>query len=202
LTGLSWHDLLQRLRSDVELRAHPDRAEEVDNEAWKEVQLRIRGYAERILGERHGLSSADLDDLTQVVLLKLQSLAIIERLQSLQFPTGYLVVMLRNSANDLARRRSVERDVAPLMVQEPSLPEEEIQERQERQRRALWLDEELRRLPEADRRLLAMRFWEGKRINEIAGTLGLPYSRVAVRLFRLLRKLESRSGTALRRDRM
>ena len=49
----------------------------------------------------------------------------------------------------------------------------------------------LRALSPSERRLLKMRFWDNLTVAQIADVLGEPYSRVAVRLFRLIQRLKN-----------
>jgi RNA polymerase sigma factor (sigma-70 family) len=193
LANLSWSDLLERLRVDL---APPGARSGVrDEEAWREVRSRIRYYAERVLAERSNIHPEDVEDIVQAVLLKLQLPQNLERLRAARFYLGYLVVMIRNAANDLSRRRSVERDSLALFERAISQADE-IHEPLERRQARLWLARELRLLRPDERELLVLRFGQGMQIAKIAQKLQLPYSRVAVRLFRLLRKLESRSRAA------
>jgi RNA polymerase sigma factor (sigma-70 family) len=166
-----------------------------DDEAWRETRTSIRQYAERILSERQAVHREDLDDVVQAVLLKLQSLRTLDRLQAARSPLGYLVVMIRNAANDMARRRTVELESSVFLEQAIS-GLEEIHGPLEKQQARGWLAREIRLLKPTEQALLFMRFWQGLQISQIAEKMGVPYSRVAVRLFRLLRKLEGRSREA------
>jgi RNA polymerase sigma factor (sigma-70 family) len=131
-----------------------------------------------------------MEDVVQAVLLKLQSPHVLEQIRLAEFKMGYMIVMIRNTAHDLARRRIVERDALQRLGQhfvealEPPTPEEPNREDR--------LAEQLSRLSSEDRELLTFRFWSGLRIGEIAARRKESYSAVAVRLFRLLRRLEER----------
>jgi RNA polymerase sigma factor (sigma-70 family) len=188
--SLTWSDLLARLRADLESRTGSPGG--TDDEVWRESRARIRGYAERVLAERPSIQPEDVDDIVQVVLLKLQLPRTLERLHAARSPLGYLVVMIRNAANDLARRRSAELESSTLLEHAIS-GLEEIHWPLEKQQARGWLAREIHRLKPAERALLYMRFWKGLQISRIAEEMDMPYSRVAVRLFRLIRKLESRS---------
>jgi RNA polymerase sigma factor (sigma-70 family) len=189
----SWSDLLACLQIDLEARTVSLDAS--SDECWREVRSRIRQYAERILAERHPFHAEEVDDVVQAVLLKLQIPRTLARLQAAQTPLGYLVVMIRNAANDLMRRRWVEHESSAFLDLAIS-GLEEIHGPLEKRQDLGWLAREIQLLKPAERGLLYMRFWKGLRISQIAETMGLPYSRVAVRLFRLLRKLEGRSPGA------
>jgi len=171
-----------------------------DDGFWREVRNRLRQYAERVLSERPSIHPEDIDDIVQAVLLKLQSPQTLARLQAAQAPLGYLVVMIRNAANDMARRRSLEMESSAFLEQAIS-GLEEIHGPLEQQQARGWLAREIRLLKPDEQALLYMRFWQGFQIAQIAQKMGVPYSRIAVRLFRLLRKLEGRyraAGPALR----
>lgn len=193
ISSLPWPDLLGRLLRDLESRI--DAPGVSGDELWRELRARVRECAERVLAERHSLHLEDIDDIVQAVLLKLQLPRTLARLQAAQSPLGYLVVMIRNAANDLARRSWVELESSTFLEQAIS-GLEEIHGPLEKQQARGWLAREIQLLKPAERALLYMRFWQGLRIVQIAEKLGVPYSRVAVRLFRLLRKLEGRGATA------
>jgi|SRR5215213_1080217 len=195
---LLWSDLLARLQADLEARAGS--LDVSDDEVWQESRKRIRQYAQRVLAERHSIHPEDVDDIVQAVLLKLQLPRTLERLHAARSPLGYLVVMIRNAANDMARRRTVELESSAFLEQAIS-GLEEIHGPLEMQQAREWLAGEIRLLKPGERALIYMRFWQGFQISQIAEKMGVPYSRVAVRLFRLMRKLEGRSretGASLR----
>lgn len=192
---LPWPDLLGRLLTDLESRGGAPGVS--GDELWRELRKRVRECADRVLSERQSIRSEDIDDIVQAVLLKLQLPRTLARLQSVGSPLGYLVVMIRNSANDLARRGWVELESSASLEQAIS-GLEEIHGPLEKQQARGWLAREIRRLKPAERALLYMRFWQGLRIAQIADLMGVPYSRIAVRLFRLLRKLEGRGAARTR----
>jgi RNA polymerase sigma factor (sigma-70 family) len=190
---LPWPDLLGLLLRDLESRGEAPGMS--GDELWRELRTRVRECAERVLSERHSIHAEDIDDIVQAVLLKLQLPRTLARLQAAKSPLGYLVVMIRNAANDLARRSWVELESSAFLEQAISGLEEIHGPLEEQQARG-WLAREIQLLKPAERALLYMRFWRGLRIVQIAEKLGVPYSRVAVRLFRLLRKLEGRGAAA------
>jgi RNA polymerase sigma-70 factor (ECF subfamily) len=128
-----------------------------------------------------------LDDLVQTVLLKLQSRETLRRVRAARAPLGYLTTMLRSALVDQVRRNArnpvgLEEDYVDLETRSPLAQVERNQE-------AHRLRAAVRRVPAADRLLLEMRFWDGLSLGEIAEQMRLPYSTVAVRLFRILRRL-------------
>jgi RNA polymerase sigma factor (sigma-70 family) len=186
LDAEDWTQIFQRLEAEVRSRSDAPFASERDD-LWQKVGDRVHGIAARILRE---LPREDLQDVVQAVLLKLQSPQVLDQVLSARFKMGYVVVIVRNTARDLARRRLQERDALQQLGQhfveflEPAALEEGSPSDR--------LGEELARLSSDERKLLALRFWRGLRIGEIAEHRGESYSAVAVRLFRLLRRLESR----------
>jgi RNA polymerase sigma factor (sigma-70 family) len=199
LSALPWPELLRRLQGDFKARESSSSTR--DESAWSEVRRRIREYAEQTLAGRWAAYDVDVEDIVQSVLLKLQDPQVLVRLQAVKFHAGYFVVMVRNAAADSARRRKLELESAATLeraVVESGQVYQHLIHRQDWQ----VLLRELGRLTPSEKSLIHMRFWQDLRISEIAGALELPYSRVAVRLFRLLRKLERRMVAADPRDPM
>lgn len=182
-----WSHLLELLEAEVRSRFDPF-PDLSSNELWREVRDRVRGIAERILSD---LPREDTEDVVQAVLLKLQSPHVLDQVRAARFTMGYVVVMIRNMAHDLARRRTMERE-ALLRLGKHFIESSIGLELEEEPNREDRLREELLRLSPEERTLLTLRFWEGLRINEIAALRKEAYSAVAVRLFRLLRRLEDR----------
>jgi RNA polymerase sigma-70 factor (ECF subfamily) len=131
----------------------------------------------------------DTDDVVQTVLLKLQSPDALRRMRASGSPGGYATVMVRNAAVDAIRRRAT---AAP-QGEPPTTFEAPDEALDARARQAAVVDL-LDSLAASDRLLLRLRFWEDLSIADIAGRLGMPYSTIAVRLFRLLRRLRSQMG--------
>jgi RNA polymerase sigma factor (sigma-70 family) len=181
-----WAHLLVLLDAEVRSRSASHLVLDQD-EIWLEVSRRVRGIAERILSE---LPREDLEDVIQAVLLKLQSLHVIEQVRAARFPMGYVMVMIRNTAHDLARQQVTERDALQRLGKHfvESFVSQALEEPAPEDR----LSMELFRLSDEEREILRLRFWEGLKIGEIAARRGGSYSAVAVRLFRLLRRLEDR----------
>ena len=194
LDTLPWPDLLRRLHADLEARSRPHGPVR-DEEAWHELRIRVRKHAEQALSRRQNIPDLDIDDIVQSVLLKLQSSQSLDRLRAAKFHVGYLIVMVRNAANDLTRRRTLESESVTILERAIREPEGVYQHLAQQQ---AWqaLARELGRLSSSEKALISMRFWQDLRISDIAKNLGLPYSRVAVRLFRLLRRLEKRMQAA------
>ena len=137
-----------------------------------------------------GLSSADAEDLAQNVMLDLQTSKLLDRLGDSSSPRSYLQVVLRNRARDLVRKKQREQDLARERWAGPV-----VEERLEHDiYQAEALRTELRQLSVEDWDLVKLRFWEGLTIAEIAKRREEPYSRVAVRLFRLGKRLADRLG--------
>jgi RNA polymerase sigma-70 factor (ECF subfamily) len=123
----------------------------------------------------------------QTVLLKLQSRETLRRLRAARAPLGYLTTMLRSALVDQVRRNArdpvgLEGDYVDVDTRSPLAQMEDARE-------ARRLYAALARLAPADRLLLDMRFWDGLSIGEMAEQMRLPYSTVAVRLFRIIRRL-------------
>lgn len=184
--ALTWSELIQRLQQDVVRRAAS--ATSRDEQAWQEIDARVRRYARIVTSQTR--SVGDEDEIAQEVMLRLQSPAALQRMMAAGSPEGYLFVMVRNQAvsllRDHGRSRSLLTALRPLL-RSSSLPTEE-----DGLQRLEALEQELRRLTDEERHLLEMRFWKGLSIVEIAKRTNAPYSRTAVRIFRLLRRLRAR----------
>lgn len=181
LAGLSWSDLVARLRDEHGTRVGAD--------AWAEALRRVQRIASGVLRQRAGLRPDDRDDIVQRVMLRLQSRDLLDRLAGLRSPEGYVVVMVRNLANDAARRHRAERaTLAQIGRAPPTEPAlfDSIDDP------TAAVEPALHELNADDRTLVRMRFWENMTIGEIAAARGVSYSAVAVRLFRLLRRLRDR----------
>jgi RNA polymerase sigma factor (sigma-70 family) len=184
----NWTELLPRLEFDLLSRANNPRAA-VDEEAWDTITQFLSSRARVLTFSFSGLQTADVQDLVQNVLLKLQSLETMRRLHAARSVEGYLFVMLRNAANDLVRRRQIERVIFRSL--EDTVPEEQVVEHASVQtaENASVLGDALESLHAEERKLLEMRFWRNMSIADIARETEATYSNTAVRLFRILYKL-------------
>ncbi len=186
---LSWPALVEHLAAD--LAAARRGSERRDEELWAETRSRVAAYARRMVASLPGAPSLEVDDVVQRVMVKLLDGGTIARLRHAPVPVAYVAVMIRNTAADLLRRRTAEREslarfgyeIATVGAEEDSAV------------RTADLRAALAELDETDRALLRLRFWRGLAIGEIAALYDLSYSAVAVRLFRLLRRLRSRLET-------
>src|SRR5215217_7055903 len=94
----NWTELLARLEFDLQARA-ADQTATTDEEAWRTMAQVLRSRARVLAFSYSGLQPADVQDLVQNVLLKLQSMITMRRLRAARSIEGYLFVMLRNAAN-------------------------------------------------------------------------------------------------------
>lgn len=205
-TEIDWMDLLSLLMSDLVFRAGREGAapqdaqrwrgiftklktdvkwgKQEEDEAWKEMLRRVRLCAARVVPE-------DVrEEVIQKVLVKLLSLQTLERVAAAGSVAGYLAVALRNTFSDMYRHRSRGKEVSLLDV---FIQQDISGDTGPSQNDPLVsvLRKEVRALPEKDRDLLRLRFWKELTIAEIAEKQGERYSTVAVRLFRLLKKLRT-----------
>lgn len=187
--ALTWPELTRRLQRDLEARAAGEDAYR-DDAAWQEVEGHVRKYAR--LMARHLRSANSEDELVQDIMVRLQSPHMLRRMTLAGSPGGYLFVIVKHHAVDLARRRQREHALIGTLLKDPSSVE--VPEDTDAAWRLDALRQELRRLTPDERNLLRLRFWKGMAIGEIARQQSAPYSRVAVRIFRLLRRLRTRLG--------
>lgn len=185
---LVWNALVARLEEDLLARKHFNRM--TDDDAWVTAGRLLRVQARIVLSTYSGLQPEDAEDLAQNVLVKLQSLSTMRQLRAARSAQGYIVVMLKNAANDLIRRRQVELKFVGRTVTERSeaMTKFSIAPLE----RSLVLAEAIDELSEDDRTLLVLRFESGLAIGEIAKFLNLSYAATAARLFRLLQRLRKR----------
>ena len=185
----NWTELIARLEFDLQARIDEQTAT-TDEEAWQTMAAVLWSRA-RILTFSHSqLQSADVQDLVQNVLLKLQSMTTMRRVRAARSIEGYLVVMLRNSANDLIRRRQLERKLFRSFEEETTYERTVSQPKYVKAAEdASVLGDALESLHAYDRKLLQMRFWRNLSIADIAAETGVSYSATAVRLFRILYRL-------------
>lgn len=180
----SWDDLVSRLEDDLRARESDDPLRSLDDEAWEIAGQLLRSRARVVAHSYSGLQPADVEDLVQNVLLKMQTAVTIRRLLAARSSEGYVFVMLRNAANDLVRRRQLEKNIfKPL--EERNVGPDYVH----RTESAVVIAQVLESLSESDRELLRMRFWRNMTIAEIAQETGMSYSATAVRLFRILHRL-------------
>lgn len=184
-----WNALVPRLEADLQARDQPRDAPFRDEDAWDIAAQILRVRARVILTTHSGLQQEDAEDIAQNVLVKLQSLSTMRRLRAAGSAEGYIVVMLRNAATDLVRRRQREKALLGRLGDE--LSKEPVSEAEYifPPERTSALAEALERLTEEERALLKMRFWSNMSIGDIAARTGIAYSATAVRLFRTLRRL-------------
>jgi RNA polymerase sigma factor (sigma-70 family) len=166
--------------------------------SWRKMTLIVRYLAQQVIHasvSRH----VDADDVSQRVMLKLQSEATLSRMTRSDLPLAYLRGLIRFAVLDHIRtleRSSVSLEEIGETAGAPA-PEPRVLWRRSEppaKRRAepvavQNLRRLLRRLGPDERRLLKMRFWHNMSVAEIAKELGEPPSRVSVRLFRLIGRL-------------
>ena len=183
---MEWRELVARVESDVVRRAN-DPSAPSDRAVWEELMPRVRRYVNSY-GSFLGGLPIEADDVVQDVLVKLQSPDTVRRWRVAGGSAGYLIAIIRNLLIDSYRKQRVERRWfdrigAEHLMGELARPPDEAAVV------SRWLERRLVDLGDDDRRLLHAVYWEGLSIREIADREGLKYSTVAVRLFRLLRRL-------------
>lgn len=176
-------ELVERLLADLQSRQAEGRAQ---NPAWAELRRRLTEIA------RLFIEPEDIDDVVQTVALKLFDATTLKRMRAVRSPKGYAVMMVRNAAIDLGRSRARQPVQLPAgnfdLVDLAPLPDQIL----ERETRREDVERLLDGLSDAEMLLLHLRFWENLSFGDVAQRLGLPYSTVAVRMFRLLRRLRSK----------
>jgi len=174
--------------SDDRVRLEPDEvtalvraAQAGRQDAFASLYERFAGYVYAILIVR--IPAQDAADLVQDVFLRA-----LERIGSLRDPrafAGWLAAIARNSATDLRRR-------PPMTDELPDTPAPAIEPHVRLDaRRAI---DAIRRLPDAYRETLALRFVQGLTGPEIAKVTGLTPESVRVNLSRGFKLLRAELG--------
>jgi RNA polymerase sigma factor (sigma-70 family) len=175
-----WSRLIARLERESEERRWAHVLGSRQDNPWVEARLRLYEIA------RTMFPPAEVEDVVQNVLVRLQSRSVLRRLKASRSPRAYVTVMMRNSLID-AVRRAKRRGVEVPRVLEYGVfdPQDEVGELA----RAARIRDLVAGLNTEDIELLRLRFWEDMSMAEMARRLDVPYSTVAVRMFRLLRRL-------------
>jgi RNA polymerase sigma factor (sigma-70 family) len=184
----SWNDLISRLEDDLEARELAGSHLPLNEEVWGLAAQHLRSRGEVLAFSHSGMQPADIEDVVQSVLLKIQSLVTIRRLRAARSTEGYIFVMLRNAANDVVRRRQFERGLFSSLDATADEPHEEPFYVKQTEATSV-VSTVLESLSASDQELLQMRFWRNLTISEIAEEKRMSYSNVAVRLFRVLHRL-------------
>lgn len=168
MRDLTWKQLLDLVADEVHGGEEDPGG---SNEVWSEIRARLTILA------NGRVPAADRDDVIQDVLVRIRNPSVFETIHTSRVPHAYVMRMISNRAADLIRRR---RPLVPLQRETATAtnPHE-----------ASEVGSVLSSATPEERELLYMRFWLGLSLGEIATELGLPYSTVAKRLFRLLSRL-------------
>ena len=149
--------------------------------AWNELSRRIRECASAGLRFHSSLKTYDVDDVVSRSILRLLTPGRLLRASSF----AYVRVLVQNIILDFLRRSIIEsRGLKGLS--------ESARRYQATTSESTKLATILATLTSDDRELIRLKFWEGLKIGEIAKAIGVPYSTVAVRLFRLQATLKRR----------
>lgn len=187
IEGTGWEELLTHLQEELVARKQGLKLPGGEI-AWAEALRRIAKRTRILFHHRADLKSQDLEDICQSVALKLQSEETLKRIRAAGSAEGYLVVTLRNAANDLARKRQREE----LFLKGVNAGGTDLgRSRQREHIHSESIQRALAGLEPAARSLLEKRYVEGLTIAEAAKALGITYSAAAVRLFRALQRLKA-----------
>jgi RNA polymerase sigma-70 factor, ECF subfamily len=141
----------------------------------------LRALAGRLAGSRH-----EAEDLVQETLLS--AVKAFEGLRQPELAGAWLLRILRRKWYDLLRRRSRERSVPAPRPPADAAP---IDDR---------MKHALASLPPEDRRILELRYFEGRTSTEIAALLGKTPGGIRSDLFHALRRLEAQCRPAYREE--
>jgi RNA polymerase sigma factor (sigma-70 family) len=174
--GWTWQFLFERLSMEADSSR--------DEVGWGELARRLHGMA--IYLRTGNSENAEAEDAVSAVLTKLLTRPrIVRSLAQRRSPAGYVFVMLRNAALDLARQRPewlIEESSFPYGASPHSDPSAGPEA-------SAMLELIQDRLSAEDWRLLQLRFVEDLPIPEVAAILGATPGAVTVRLFRLLARV-------------
>ena len=185
-----WRDLALRLVPDAERRGagQQDPGSPSDEAGWSELRERVRSYAYRVLHDSDTIWRAELEDVVQEVVLRLQAPNRLRGLAAAHAPAGYMAVFIRNTAANLrARERG---PAAQRWAQEER---EDVYDAPDPDD-LLLAGEIYEALDPDDQELVRLRFWEDRNLRETAAALGISYDAAAKRFQRLLQHLRGRFG--------
>jgi RNA polymerase sigma-70 factor (ECF subfamily) len=132
---------------------------------------------------RCGVAEADRDDLFQVVFLKIHRSAAQYRAD--RPPHPWIFTIVANEVRTYLRRRRVRELVFAAPVEhEPEDPAPDGERAVLARETVARLEEEIRRLPLAQREVLILASLEGRSLKEVAQALGLPLNTVKTHLRR------------------
>lgn len=164
-------------------------------DAWLTITDIVRRVASQVRYAAVPAAVVDSDDVAASMLVRLQSAPLRQRIIAARSPQAYLRGMARYVLIDHLRKieatvpiESSFANVAhlPTRAVDPDVLMETVGRNDiavERLRSAV------AGLSPSEQKLVHQRFWEGMSVADIARGLGEPYSRVAVRMFRISRKL-------------
>ena len=160
------------------------------SDAWVTIADIVRRIASQVRYASLPSAVVDTDDVAASMLVRLQSAPLRQRIIAARSPVAYLRGMARFVLIDHLRKIEatvpLETHTPNIAVPDPAAMAElfgRMDVAAERLRSALAA------LPPSEQMLVRQRFWEGMSVADIARGLGEPYSRVAVRMFRVTRKL-------------
>jgi len=188
-----WTQLVPRLEADLRARASGNVGER-DDDAWATAAFLIRRNG-RVLARSYGLDWAAIDDIVQEVLLKLQSQQTLSRLRRAGSAAGYVAVVVRNAATDHIRRLRRNLDLEEILAENLFIAAKEGED-SPRSDQTARLHIALQSLKRDELALLKMRFWQNLSITQISKALDTNYSAIAVRFFRIFRKLRDEMGVS------
>jgi RNA polymerase sigma-70 factor (ECF subfamily) len=146
---------------------------------------------------RCGVAEGDRDDLFQSVFLKIHRAAAQYRPELPAHPWIFTIVA-NEVRSHLRRRRIRELVFAGPATHDPADPAPDGERAVEARETVAWLEEQIRRLPLAQREVLILASLESRPLSEVAEALGLPLNTVKTHLRRarlaLSEKLARRRG--------
>lgn len=181
---------LEHIGEQVDRRRQGSAAASEDDATWRRLTQLLQSMASRSRSTRR----PDTDDIVQRVLLKLQDSEIVRRILLSNDPGEYVRRMVVNEQASTARQQRNEEVRLKAFREEHARTEGDWIEE--------WLEQELpsylNQLSEEDRRLLALRFWGGLSVREVARLLGMHHSTAMSRYFRLFHHLRGLLETGRR----
>ena len=153
---------------------------------------------------RCGVAVGDRDDLFQAVFLKIHRGA--ARYRAELPPHPWIFTIVANEVRSYLRRRRIRELVfAAPVAHEPEDPAPDGERVVQAQETVAWLEEEIRRLPLAQREVLILASLESRPLSEVAQALALPLNTVKTHLRRarlvLSEKLARRQGAGSGKER-
>jgi RNA polymerase sigma factor (sigma-70 family) len=205
LDRAAWQQLAKSLLADVQARSSGRYVRSPESpHIWAEFRAVLASGAQAIRQLDARASDEDLEDVIHGEVLRLLSPPRAAALEAVTDPYAYFATVLSRRYLDLSRDRTRQgRAAERAEAESPSGPDEQeregdaLEELADAETRAMRIDRlrnALGLLRHEDQLLLQAIYWRGESLGDVARRLGIKPSTLAVRLFRVRRRLRETLG--------